>query len=298
MIPSSARASPGASLGYPRVHFARTDSTNERARELAIAGAPPGTLVTAAEQSAGRGRQGRSWAAPGGSSLLMSLILRSPPRLLPLAAAVAVCDAVDELQSRHSGVAAGQPERPGLQADARAPSGLQAHRRTLIKWPNDIVLAAGVGEQPRAGAAPFAKLAGSLIEGRPREGWAVLGIGINVAVRLAELPAELQRAQVEASEAGDAVVRMPAATMGLERSAVEPLLARLLEGLQQRLAEGPAATLAAWRARDALRGRAITWNGGAGRAEGIDDDGRLIVALADGRREQLGAGEVHILSVS
>ncbi len=64
--------------------------------------------MTAAEQSAGRGRQGRTWSAPAGSSLLLSVLLRDPPRLLPLAAAVAVAEVVGE--------------------DAR------------IKWPNDIVV--------------------------------------------------------------------------------------------------------------------------------------------------------------
>ena len=90
---------------------APTDSTNDRARELALAGAPHGTLVTAAEQTAGRGRQGRRWSAPADSALLMSLVLREPPPLLPLIAAVAVCDVAGE-QAR-------------------------------IKWPNDIVLARG-----------------------------------------------------------------------------------------------------------------------------------------------------------
>jgi len=51
-------------IGLPRVHFRLTDSTNERARALAAGGAPHGTLVTADEQSAGRGRQGRTWSAP------------------------------------------------------------------------------------------------------------------------------------------------------------------------------------------------------------------------------------------
>ena len=61
-------------LGHPRLHLRSTDSTNERARALALAGAPHGTLVTAAEQTAGRGRQGRRWSAPAGSALLMSLL--------------------------------------------------------------------------------------------------------------------------------------------------------------------------------------------------------------------------------
>ena len=47
-------------LGSPRLHFRLLDSTNQQARELAVSGAPHGTLVTAREQSAGRGRQGRS----------------------------------------------------------------------------------------------------------------------------------------------------------------------------------------------------------------------------------------------
>src|SRR5206468_8323956 len=82
----------GVSLGRPRLHLRSTDSTNERARALALAGAPHGTLVTAAEQAAGRGRQGRRWSAPAGQALLMSLLLRRPPRLVPLAAAVAVAE--------------------------------------------------------------------------------------------------------------------------------------------------------------------------------------------------------------
>lgn len=79
-------------IGRPRVHHRRTDSTNERARELAAAGAPHGTVVTAAEQTAGRGRQGRTWVAPPGSAVLMSVVLRRFDPMLPLAAAVALCE--------------------------------------------------------------------------------------------------------------------------------------------------------------------------------------------------------------
>ena len=136
------------SLGTPRTHLRLTDSTNERARELAAAGAPHGTLVTATEQTAGRGRQGRRWSAPAGTALLMSLILREPPRLLPLAAAVAVASIAGE--------------------DAR------------IKWPNDVQVAGR-------------KVAGILVEGRPQERWAVLGIGLNVAVRLEDVVSLIPR---------------------------------------------------------------------------------------------------------
>ena len=93
-------------IGRPRVHHRRTDSTNERARELAAAGAPHGTVVTAGEQTAGRGRQGRTWVAPPGSAVLMSVVLRRFDPMLPLAAAVALCEALP------------------------VPA--------LVKWPNDI----------------------------------------------------------------------------------------------------------------------------------------------------------------
>src|SRR2546423_15711503 len=85
------------SFGQPRHHYRVTDSTNERARELALAGAPDGTVITAAEQTSGRGRRGRGWAAPSSKALLYSAIL-SPlgreHRLLPLAVPLAGCEAV------------------------------------------------------------------------------------------------------------------------------------------------------------------------------------------------------------
>jgi BirA family biotin operon repressor/biotin-[acetyl-CoA-carboxylase] ligase len=245
-------------LGRPRLHLRCTDSTNARARSLAIAGAPHGTLVTAYAQTAGRGRQGRSWTAPAGSSLLMSLVLRRDQpghgdaageqwhALLPLAAAVAVCDVVG--------------------GEAR------------IKWPNDVVFE-GACRTAADGAPALSKLAGILVEGRPQAGWAVLGIGLNAAVRLDDLPSEL---------------RARAATLGLDGSEIEPLLAGLLDALSRRLGESPAAILAAWSARDALRGRSVRWAEGEGRAEGVDDQGRLLVALAGGGRVALGAGEVHL----
>jgi BirA family biotin operon repressor/biotin-[acetyl-CoA-carboxylase] ligase len=257
-----------AALGVPRLHLRRTGSTNERARELALAGAPHGTLVTAAEQTAGRGRQGRAWAAPPASALLCSLVLRNPPSLLSLIAGVAVCEAVGG--------------------------------RARVKWPNDVVYETGAGEanaattptessrRSDAGGTPsppvppgrtLAKLAGILVEGRPQEGWAVLGIGVNVAVSVQELPAEVQ-----------------AGAASLERapSAVEPLLADLLGALAQRLDEPSEQALEAWRARDALLGRDISWAGGHGRARGVDDRGRLLVGLADGAVVTLDAGEVHL----
>ncbi len=228
-------------LGFPRLHLAVTDSTNTRARQLAEAGAPHGTLVTAGEQQAGRGRQGRTWSAPPGRALLSSLILRDPPRLLPLLAGVAVAEVAD---------LAGSPAK--------------------VKWPNDVLIEGR-------------KVAGILVEGRPQDRWAVLGIGLNVALRADDFPREL---------------RDTAATLGLEPDAVQPTLAVLLEVLARWLAQPPEAVLVAVRRRDALQGRLISWSAGEGIADGIDPDGRLVVRSSDGRRVTLDAGEVHLRPVA
>jgi len=222
------------SLGSPRVHFRCTDSTNLHARELAAGGAPHGTLVTASEQSAGRGRQGRTWAAPAGRALLSSLVLRDPPRLLPLAAGVAVA------------------ELAGPQA--------------RVKWPNDVLV-------------ERRKVAGILVEGRPQERWAVLGIGLNVALRDEDFPPEL---------------RDTAGTLALAPEAVEATLTRLLELLAHWIRAEPEAVLDAVRNRDALLHHRVRWAGGAGHAAGIDGDGRLLVAT-DAGQVALEAGEVHLI---
>ena len=224
-------------LGTPRLHLRVTDSTNTRARELAAAGAPHGTLVTAAEQSAGRGRQGRTWTAPAGRALLCSVVVREPPPLLSLRAGVATADAVG-------------PE-------------------ARLKWPNDVY---------RHGR----KVAGILVEGRPQERWAIVGVGINVAVRPEEFPPEL------ADSAG---------TLGLGPDAIEPLLARLLSALQRWVAAPAEEMLEAVRARDALLGQTVTWAGGTARGAGIDAHGRLLVDTPAGR-QALNAGEVHLGAMS
>ena len=219
-------------IGRPRLHLRTTTSTNDRARELAATGAPHGTLVTAEEQTAGRGRQGRTWVAPAGSSLLLSLVLRETDALLPLRAGLAVADL--------AGAAA------------------------LVKWPNDVLL-------------DGRKVAGVLVEARPQEGWAVLGIGVNAALDIDELPPEL---------------RETAGTLG--RTDLEAALSELLEHLDRRLAEPAEATLRALSDRDALLGRPLAWAGGEGTGAGIDAHGRLRVSLPGGDETVLDAGEVHL----
>ena len=140
-------------FGNPHLHLRVAGSTNERARELAEQGAPSGTLVTAAAQTAGRGRRGRIWSAPEGKALLYSAILRplGPEHsLLPLAVPLAVCEAVESL----------------------------APVECVIKWPNDVWI-----EQKKVG--------GILIEARPPE-WAVIGVGVNVSIEPHEFPADLR----------------------------------------------------------------------------------------------------------
>ena len=63
------------SLGRPRLHLRTVGSTNERAKALALRGAPHGTIVTAGEQTCGRGRQGRGWLTPAGQALALSVVL-------------------------------------------------------------------------------------------------------------------------------------------------------------------------------------------------------------------------------
>ncbi len=231
------------SFGFPHLHLRVTDSTNERARELAAAGAPSGTVVTAAEQSAGRGRRGRVWSAPAGKALLYSAILAPlelEHLLLPLSVPVAVCEAIE---------AAGAG-------------------RAQIKWPNDVWL-------------DQAKVAGVLIEARPPQ-WAVIGIGVNVAIEPDEFPADL---------------RWPATSVGSGTTVAE-LGERVSAALGEWVAAPERRTVESFRARDALLGRRVGWEGagieaGSGIAGGIDDRGNLVVET-EGERIALGSGEVTL----
>ena len=170
-------------FGHPRHHFRLVDSTNECARELAAAGATAGTVVTASEQSAGRGRQGRTWTAPAGKALLCSAILAplaAEHRLLPLAVPLAVCEAAESL-------GAGE---------------------CRVKWPNDVWL-------------DGRKLAGILIEARPPD-WAVMGIGLNLGIEREEFPEELRETAVSIGGGVGVEAALEAVCRGLERWAGAP----------------------------------------------------------------------------
>jgi BirA family biotin operon repressor/biotin-[acetyl-CoA-carboxylase] ligase len=143
-LQAAVRAGRAAFPGFSLRAVARTASTQDLAAAAARAAAAAGWCCVAAEQTAGRGRQGRSWAAPAGSALLFSVVLRPSPRAtpgVPLAAGLAVTDALAAV----AGVDAG------------------------LKWPNDVI--AGPG-----------KLAGILAEVEPATGAVVLGAGVNLSV--------------------------------------------------------------------------------------------------------------------
>jgi BirA family transcriptional regulator, biotin operon repressor / biotin---[acetyl-CoA-carboxylase] ligase len=239
-------------VGLPHRHFRRVDSTNERAKELAMARAPGGLVVTADEQTAGRGRRGNAWFAPPGSCLLYSAVVRpftageSP--LLPLAVPLAVCEA----------------------AEAVAPV------RCQVKWPNDI----WIDER---------KVSGVLVEARPDEGWAVVGVGLNVAITEEQFPPELRELAISLlpteAEGGLSPGGAPS---------VRSAFAALNKALGRWLGADDDEVLGSYRARDALCGRRISWDGGDGVAEEIDERGHLAVEKSDGERVALGAGEVHL----
>jgi BirA family biotin operon repressor/biotin-[acetyl-CoA-carboxylase] ligase len=239
--------------GYRLIALERTDSTNEEAKRLARAGAADGTLVWAREQTAGRGRRGRSFHSPPGN-LYVSLVMRptcAPAEAAPLGmvAAVAVGEA-----------AATVIERPSVVA---------------LKWPNDVLVRGR-------------KVSGILIEsaarGSDRLEWLILGIGVNV-------------------ESFPEGVEFPATCLAREASmplTVENVLGTLLHSLTAWLgvwrAKGFAPVREAWLARAwkmaepivaRLEGETLE-----GCFAGLDENGVLLLDLADGTRRRIGAADV------
>src|SRR4051812_13546185 len=250
-------------FGHPHRHFTRTDSTNSRARELAAGGAPHGTVVTASEQTAGRGRQGRTWTAPSNKALLYSAIVRPLEEhhiMLPLAVPLAVCEAAEQLN-------------PNLECK--------------VKWPNDIHVEGR-------------KLAGVLIEARPQDGWAVIGVGLNLSIPQEEFPTELRETAISLFNPGHkgegrgSAGPSPLLPAGPPPSAPSTASEVLSKRLAHWTKAEPHEVLTIWRERDALRGREVEWDGGSGVADGVDDRGYLVVVTPGGDRIAVGAGEAHL----
>ena len=226
--------------GINHHHFETIGSTNAEARRLAVEGAPDGTLVTSEEQTEGRGRQGRAWATPAGAALAYSLLIRRPID-------------VPGLLPIRAGVAV---------CEAVESFGVE---RAEIKWPNDVLL-------------DGLKCAGILVEARPQEGWAVIGIGVNLSIDRDEFPPELRD---RATSVGHSAT-VTSMTEALNRSMVGWL------------EEPDGEVLAELERRNHLGGKEVSWEGGAGTASGITPEGSLVVESTDGTTHHLSAGEAHL----
>jgi BirA family biotin operon repressor/biotin-[acetyl-CoA-carboxylase] ligase len=232
----------------------RCGSTNDLAAERARAGAPHGLCVVAEAQERGRGRMGRQWFSPPRKNIYLSLVVRpplAPMALPPLALAVGLA-AHETLHAL------------GVAVD--------------LKWPNDVLLSGK-------------KLGGILIEMASelsRVSFAVIGVGINVNLAAADIPAAL----------------LPIATsMAIESGRTfdrAEVAARLLGAIERRYEEfeqhGPAPAARAFReAARATLGRRVRVAADReleGIAETIGDDGRLILRDDSGQAHSIVAGEV------
>ena len=237
------------------VHFAReTDSTNLWIKRLAKEGAPEGTLALAEFQSAGRGRLGRSWEVPEGTSVMMSILLRPKfePQYAPtltLVMGMAVAKAVKKL---------------GFDVS--------------IKWPNDVVVS-------------HKKICGILTEMGVRDGkidYAVIGVGINVNIR--EFPEEMaDKATSLYLESGREFDRsqLPGLVMEAFEEYYEKFAATCdLRGLKEEYES----ILANYNQPV----RVLAKEPYEGVARGITDGGELLVEKTDGTIATVSAGEVSV----
>ncbi|MDB8778723.1 biotin--[acetyl-CoA-carboxylase] ligase [Blautia faecis] len=237
------------------VHFAReTDSTNLWIKRLAKEGASEGTLALAEFQSAGRGRLGRSWEVPEGTSVMMSILLRPKfePQYAPtltLVMGMAVAKAVKNL---------------GFDVS--------------IKWPNDVVVS-------------HKKICGILTEMGVRDGkidYAVIGVGINVNIR--EFPEEMaDKATSLYLESGKEFDRsqIPGLVMEAFEEYYEKFAATCdLSGLKEEYES----ILANYNQPV----RVLAKEPYEGVARGITDGGELLVEKTDGTIVAVSAGEVSV----
>ena len=242
---------------------AQTGSTNADLLAAARAGVTAGTVLIAEEQTAGRGRLDRSWHSQAGAALTFSVLLRPagvPPASrgwLPLLTGVAVASAL------------------------QAATGIDVS----LKWPNDVLAAAGVPGRTGKLAGILAELAGDAI---------VVGVGLNVSATQDELPS------------GQATSLWLQGVSDPDRHAIAVAILRELEHWYLRWAEGrPPGDAAASGLRAAyLRscstvGREVRVElpgGGvlAGRAEDVDSVGRLLVSADDGMHAVSAGDVVHV----
>lgn len=240
--------------GFHLTRLDETGSTSDVAKQRAADGAPDGTAVTAKTQSGGRGRRGREWISPPGN-LYVSVVLR--PACAPLVAATL------------SFVAA-------LAAAETVAAFVPTPDQVRCKWPNDILV-------------DGRKIAGILLESsishEQLTEWVVLGVGINLA----------NHPEVKGPHPSTSL-----SDLGVLRIDVDTALERFLTSLATWRArwrdEGFAPIRAAWRARAFGVGECVTVALGreqlTGRFEDLDETGGLVLALGNGDRRIIAAGEV------
>ena len=238
--------------------FPTIESTNTTAKELALQGAPHGTVLIADHQTAGRGRRGRSFHSPASAGLYMSVILRpscAPGQLMHLtcAAAVATCNGIQQA----CGI------RPG------------------IKWTNDLVF----GKR---------KLAGILTELGIGPGgnldYAVIGIGLNCCQKEQDFPEEIcSIAGSLHSVTGQSIDRAKVAAAILD--ALHQMDQNLLTGKEDLLHRYRQDCITLNKAISVVKADGSVRHG---TALDLDPDGSLIVSFDDGSTESVNSGEVSI----
>ncbi len=241
-----------------------TGSTNKDLLDAGLAGAPEGQVLVTGHQTAGRGRQGRTWYDDPGSSLLCSVLLRPDPgwaSLIPLATGLAVVEGVE------------------------AASGVRAE----LKWPNDVLVTEGSADAVQGER----KLCGILAEaaGSAEALVVVVGFGLNLRWR-GELPAEVSARSIDLASLSDRPID--------RLDVLAPILVAL-EGRIAQLEVGRSNDLLNdYRSRCLSIGRRVRFDTPRGEltgfVTGIDASGGLVLETADGVSHVLTAGEAHHLA--
>ncbi|HEY6333232.1 MAG TPA: biotin--[acetyl-CoA-carboxylase] ligase [Blastocatellia bacterium] len=242
-------------LGKPLLEFDRLPSTNDLAREMAAKGASEGTTLLAREQTAGRGRLGRSWASAAGQGLYTSIILRphiAPRRfsIMTLASAIAVAETL----------------MTGFGASAD------------IKWPNDVM----ISNRKVCGILMETATEADLID------YAVLGIGVNLGQ--AEFPDDIRDyATSLLIETGRQVTPEEFLAPLLER--LECWYRAAIDSPGQCLTTWEQLSSYARGCRVRVMSSGSEFEG---ITMGLTDTGSLIVVLPDGERREVISGEVSL----
>ena len=238
-------------VGQRVIYYPTLTSTMEVAKREAQQGAVEGTIVIAEEQTAGRGRRKRPWLSPRGS-LALSIILYPGLAYLPYLIMLASLAVVHTIE---------------------AVTGL----RPQIKWPNDVL----VGGKKVCGILIESSLRGNIVN------YAIIGIGINVNLRLSNFPEILSTATSLSDELGRDVSPLD-------------IIQRLLVEVEKLYLALPAAESIYQEWRDSLEtlGKQVRVQSGKtiyeGIAESVAGDGSLLLRCLDGTLTKIVAGDVTL----